>query len=220
MTATRQITGSDYAAAITVALAAKQSISSVLVAPAKVSNRYYLLDSRAGVSSASNIGTLRLRTFLFRIWEPITIKELGANIVTSSASGNFKLAIYAHDNTNIRPTGAPLAATGNIVTDSATEVSAALVGANVTLAPGLYWGALKVDNATVAFSGWSGQAAGQSMVGHATLSNMFGSSSAQMWINDYTTGVTYAADFPDLTSVTPDSFSASNNNAALIGRAV
>jgi hypothetical protein len=86
----------------------------------------------------------------FPLLRQIRISDLGARVVTSSAGGNFALAIYAHGTT--RPSGVPLAATGNMSTASTGVVTASITGGSVTLEPGIYWSAIWQDNASAGYA--------------------------------------------------------------------
>lgn len=99
----------------------------------------------AGVALTSN--TIYYTPFL--IERRVTISDLGLNINTASAGNNIKLAIYANNAATGRPTGAPLAETGNMSTTSTGIVTADITGANVTLDPGIYWVAMWADNSVV-----------------------------------------------------------------------
>jgi len=113
--------------------------------------------------------------YAFPLTRRITLSDLGARLVTSSAGGNFALAIYASERG--RPAGMPLAATGNMSTTSATLVTSSITGGNVTLAPGIYWSAIWQDNATAGYAIISqrGPSIASIAFGPATAANVNGS---------------------------------------------
>lgn len=119
-----------------------------LIHPGYVSARWYtpFYRGRSNNGAASSSGTIYYHPIY--ITRAITISDLGCSISNASAGGNVKLAIYANDPSTCRPTGTPLAETGNISTTSTGLVSADITGANVTLAAGMYWGAFWMDNTT------------------------------------------------------------------------
>lgn len=119
-----------------------------LIHPGHVSARWYtpFYFGRVNNGAASSSGTIYYHPIY--ITRTITISDLGCSIQTASAGGNVKLAIYANNASTARPTGTPLAETGNISTTSTGLVSADITGANVTLAAGMYWGAFWMDNTT------------------------------------------------------------------------
>lgn len=114
----------------------------------KSANWYYPL-LFGSLSVGSVIGLNALRYNAIYIPRQVTISDLGCIITTASAGNNLKLAIYAHDPTTNRPSGLPLAETGNISTTSTGAVSADITGANVTLEAGMYWAAFWADNTAV-----------------------------------------------------------------------
>lgn len=191
--------------------------------PAQVSGRNYFLDHQGFPSNGSNIGTAKTRCFPVRIQQPVTIDRLGCHIATASAGGNLRLALYNHDNTNKRPSTL-VAGTGNIATDSTGTVIASLVDSagaavsSVTINPGMYWGTLRVDNATVITTGYGASAAYGTVVGDAGGTALIGSSAVGSKSLDYTTGYSFAGNFSDLSATAADTIGFSNNNALLIGR--
>lgn len=139
----------------------------------KAANWYY--PPTFGVlEGGSAITANTIRYNLIYIPRQVTISDLGCRISTASAGGNLKLAIYAHDSSTNRPSGTPLAETGNISTTSTGMVSADITGSNVTLASGFYWAAFWADNAAaavVSFSRATVSRAGFS-IGSATQGNI------------------------------------------------
>jgi hypothetical protein len=135
----------------------------------KASNWYYPF-SYGTFENGSAIVSNTIRYSLMYIPRQVTISDLGCRISTLSAAGNLKLAIYAHDASTNRPSGLPLAETGNISTGATGMVSADITGANVTLAAGVYWAAFWCDNSTaavVSFNRSTSSLAGM-MIGSAT----------------------------------------------------
>jgi hypothetical protein len=184
----------------------------------------YFLDQIFAPSNGSNINSGRTRCFPIRIQQPITIDRLGANISTGAAGGNIRLGIYNNNPTLRRPSSL-VCATVNIPTDSSGPQTGTLVnsaGTAVTstkINPGVYWGALRVDNTTVITTGYGANAIGSALLGVSPGTAMLGSSAVGARALDYTTGYVFSNNFVDLTSVSPDSDAFSNNNASLVGRA-
>lgn len=193
--------------------------------PTYVSGRNYFLDQQGTPSNGSNIATGKTRCYPIRVQSPITIDRLGAHIATGLAGGNIRVGLYNHDSTNRRPSTL-VCATGNIATDSSGTSTVALVDsagsavASVTIQPGLYWAALRVDNATVITTGYGANAVGGSLIGAAAGTALVGSSAVAQRSLEYTTGYSFAGNFGDLSSTAPDTDGFSNNNALLAGRAV
>lgn len=106
--------------------------------PGYVAGRWYpavlATQSVSGVAGNDVIGLIP-----FRVNRGVTISDLGCSVSTASAGHFVQLAIYGSDPATGLPTGTPLAATGNISVATTGGVSGDIVGANVTLAPGLYW---------------------------------------------------------------------------------
>lgn len=121
--------------------------SSALVLP-KISGNWYPPAPGIRMVTGAASHSSQLRMSAFPVDQVITIDTLGARVQTLSATGNFQLAIYAADPATNRPTGAAIAATGNMSTDVAGRVEGAVVGGAVTLQPGLYFMASNMDNAT------------------------------------------------------------------------
>ena len=124
-------------------MSAPQFYPAIIPTPAYIANRWYptaAIVNSGGLAVATD--TVRLYPFLLRA--PMTVSDFGAR-VTTVGLGSFQLAIYANNPTTMRPTGTVLARTAGILTTAATEVSADITGANVSLAAGLYWGATNVD---------------------------------------------------------------------------
>jgi hypothetical protein len=131
----------------------------------------------------------------------ITISDLGCLITTASAGGNMKLAIYAHSSSTNRPSGTPLAETGNISTTATGVVSADITGANVTLEAGMYWFAYWADNGTSAIKGFLRDSFSyhSALVGSATQANAMNTSGYGIFC--LTSSETYGT-WPNATSET------------------
>lgn len=76
-----------------------------------------------------------------------TLSELHIRMTTAGATGNYALAIYAHDPLKPGPTGLPLATSVNGATGTTGPMTVAL-NANVTLEPGIYWFAYQADQSS------------------------------------------------------------------------
>lgn len=105
-------------------------------------NWYFPADVRGEIVGGVAITVNNIVYVPFWVQRLLTISNLGVRITTSELAQNLKLAIYANNAATMRPTGTPLAETGNITTASAANVNAAVTGGNVTLTPGLYWSAV------------------------------------------------------------------------------
>jgi hypothetical protein len=169
--------------------------------PAYVAGRWYpmatVTASGAGVAAAS--GTVRLLPFTLR--QPMTVSDLGAR-VTVVGVGSFQIAVYANNPATMRPTGAVLARTGDILSTSLAAVSGDITGANVALAAGVYWAAVNVD-ATSASATFTNPSAGfglsGSLIGSETLANV--SSAAGTVYLGLTTPMAYNS-WDDITAAT------------------
>src|SRR5215813_6065327 len=81
----------------------------------------------------------------------ITIDKLGTGVSTTSAGGNFQLAIYNNVAATCRP-GTEIAHSASGSTATATGVAVTL-NSNAVLTPGIYWLGLQIDNATAVTDG-------------------------------------------------------------------
>jgi hypothetical protein len=127
------------------------SPASTALSPVKyVSGGYYWpQNTRLGPSATLTANKIYFASGFFPV--PVTIAALGAKITTIGAAGNFQVAVYAADATTGLPTGAPLAATGNISTGSLFAASTTLASP-VLFPAGYYWFAEMADNNTVKFA--------------------------------------------------------------------
>lgn len=116
--------------------------------PGYIANNWYLPMGHVA-SAGVALGANSIRCVPVFIPQPLTLTHLGVRITTAAAAGNLKVALYANNAATGRPTGSALASTGNIATDSATIISAAIAETSVTLQPGIYWMCAWADNATV-----------------------------------------------------------------------
>jgi hypothetical protein len=93
-----------------------------------------------GVTAANNSISTTVLYFMapFYLRQRITIADLWTRIGTAGST-SLQLALYANATATNRPTGNPVAKTGNIVTTGTGNISGATVGGNVTLDPGWYW---------------------------------------------------------------------------------
>lgn len=143
------------------------------------------------------------RLYFVPVWldEKVTISDLGIRVTTLVSGGKVAVAIYASDPTTLKPTGLPLAKTGDLDTTLAQTVSGDIVGADVTLSPGLYFMAICADataGGTVAVTTFNGAAGVGWMIGSATLANV-AASSGNVYLG-YFTPMTYATGFVDATA--------------------
>jgi hypothetical protein len=167
--------------------------------PAYVSGRWYFppYPQSLAAGSAPAANTIRLQPFVLS--RAVTITDLAAKVTTLSAGGNFQLAVYANDPATMRPTGSPLAATGNISTAAVGNIGASLA-TPVVLPAGIYWMALNQDNSTAIYLTSSNNANGglSSLAGSATLANLGGATSCKTGLNTPQTFGTW----PNLSSAT------------------
>ncbi|MDB5584299.1 MAG: hypothetical protein JWR80_9475 [Bradyrhizobium sp.] len=177
--------------------------------PGYVSGRWYCSVLGCTTTSGAAISANSIRLLPFIITKPIPVAQLAANVTTSSAAGNFQLAIYAHNATTGRPTGTALCSTANMSTASVAAVSAAVT--QVTLPPGIYWGAVNQDNAVAAYVSLANTAplAGN-LIGSATLATVSG---ATALVSLFLTVAQTFGTWPDLTS---GSFAESNGTTAAL----
>lgn len=148
--------------------------------PPYVAGRWYVPEGASirGAGTAAATGLMRGRRWRLRY--PITLDQLGVQITTLAASGNFQLGVYATDPTTGAPTGAALYAGGSVSTAATGAI--ADTGPNVALAAGDYWIFVNVDasaGSTVIFAAASGTGLGAAQAGGSTsLGNALGSAAS------------------------------------------
>ncbi len=168
--------------------------------PGRIAGRYYRLSQGIVAASAA---VLVDRHYLVPFWldEKITITHLGGRVGTAVASGNFQLALYAANLATGKPTGAPVANTGDLSTTVAGAVSGAIAQTSVTLNPGLYFMAVRVDGtASTGSVTFQAPYVGDSawLIGSATLANIIGFSSSSNLVLRVTQ--THASGWQDVTA--------------------
>lgn len=128
------------------------------------------------VGGGAAAGANSIRAYPFQLTMAVTISDLAASVITLHAGNNFQLAIYANDPVNFLPTtGSELAKTGNMATDTVAVVTADIVGANVTLQPGIYWALVNNSGGTAAFTPMpANNVTTVALVGGAAATNVFG----------------------------------------------
>lgn len=142
-----------------------------------------------GSGSAPGSGSIRL--FPGYVGSQITINALSCRVSTTSAGGNFQIAIYAASATTSYPTGTVLVSTASISTTTGGLQSGT---ASLQLGPGLYWFATNCDNGTAAFNAFStGSTAIASIVGLQGTANVFAGVSGLSVTQTFNT-------WPDLTA--------------------
>jgi hypothetical protein len=147
----------------------------------------------------------------------MTLSDLGAVVTAAVGASNFALAIYAANKTTGRPTGNPLAATGNISGASATTVTADITGSNVTFSAGTHWLAYWSD-AAVGLMGinFAAQITTATKIGSATAANVLTSTRT---IHGVLSSETYnASAWPDATSETFTEITVNNRVYQMIGK--
>lgn len=147
----------------------------------------------------------------------MTLSDLGAVVTANVAASNFALAIYAANKTTGRPTGTPLAATGNLSGASATVVTGDITGSNVSFTPGVYWLAYWSD-AAVGLMGinFAAQLTTMTKIGTATVGNLISSART---IHGVLSSETYnASAWPDATSETYTEITVNNRVYQMLGK--
>jgi hypothetical protein len=119
------------------------SPASPVPVPQFIADRWYPTGPVA-TSTGAALATGLVRLYAFQLRARIKISTLMARVVTVGL-GSFQLAIYAHDATTGRPTGAVLARTGDMSSTVAAAVTGDITGADVVLEAGVYWAATNVD---------------------------------------------------------------------------
>lgn len=187
------------------------------VHPGYIPGIWYRVPVAGGIVANGNAlsnGSVRLLPFFLS--KPIKISDLAARIVTLSAGGNIRLAIYRGDPATGKAIGTPIVETGNISTASAAVVSA-VVTAPATLSPGLYFQAVNADNAVVVLETCLVTVTTPTqLVGAATLANLsFGAGFPNL---TYSFASAFGA-FPDLTGQALVENSGNNSSVMLIMKA-
>lgn len=152
-------------------LAALLTSVAVLVQSLYVAGRWYWAErntNSTGLALAAN--QIRLSCFLVK--RSITISDLFARVTTLSAGGNFQIAVYASNAATMMPTGFPVAATGNISTAATGVISGDITGADVAIAPGLYWVGINADNSVAVLQGNGTGPIDGALIGSVTLGNL------------------------------------------------
>lgn len=140
--------------------------------PGYVAGNWYRVPIIGFVATGNALAVGSVRLLPFYLARPIKVSDLGVRIITASAGGNIRLALYASDPATRMPTGTAVVETGNISTTTATLVSLG-VNAAATLQPGLYWQAVNSDNAVVVLESVNITGTyGTMLVGSATLANL------------------------------------------------
>ena len=168
------------------------------------------------VATGSAIGANAIRFTPFIVPAPILITDIGARVVGAAAGGLFRIALYAHNPATGRPTGLPLAASGDLSTTTAAFVSTAVTP--VMLQPGLYWAAIQVDatGATATFQTWNASSTPTAqLIGSPSPTDMTFSGGSQHFC--IRTVVAYAA-YGDVTGATW-AIEGGTNNAAVLFKA-
>lgn len=172
--------------------------------PGFFTGNWYLATANSGEVAAGGTASIDNIYYVpFWLARDVTISDLGARVTTGVASGEIKLAIYAHDMADGLPTGVPLAETAGIVATAAGAVSADITGANVTLTGGrLHWAAFRSNSSTIALQAVLGDAVNfaANMVGHATLGTLTSAAGAVIVIGS--SAETYANAWPNADSET------------------
>lgn len=160
-----------------------------------VSNNWYIAGGdliNTGASNANvNNGTVSCYPFYFR--GTATISALGGFVNTTSAAGNYSVAIYANNPATMRPTGTTLGSSGNLST-----TSSAAVNGSVTIAissPRWLWACQNSDNGTATLRGGTFLSMSGYM-GSATQANIDAGTNK---LSGVTTSLAFASGWTDLT---------------------
>lgn len=173
-----------------------------LTLPAYTSGRYFWPYRNYGPTAGTALSTANRPFFIpFTLDAAVTIDALLLRVRTAAAGGNAQLAIYGSNTSGAnrgKPTGNPLATTGNISTATAAAVLSAL-SSSVTLPAGILWWGVVIDASatTATFDTASGNPF-TSMIGQAATT--IASSGPQTGYFGGT--LTFGSAWPDLTSVT------------------
>jgi hypothetical protein len=153
-----------------------------------------------GDSGTSGANTLYYSPF--RIHRRRVISDLATRIATGVGSSNIGLAIYANNDATGRPTGTPLAETGNISSaSSSTNVSATLTGGSKTLEPGVYWGAIWTSANSIQYQNQNNNNGGTTLtylIGSSTLGNLV-VGNTQNYMGLSSTATFNTSSWPDVT---------------------
>lgn len=174
-----------------------------------ISGRWFRADQGRGAAGAVRAsGTAYFAPLIMD--NTITISTLGTGVSTLSASGNFRLAIYANNESTARPTGSALANTNNISTAATGTLTGALV-ANVQLTPNVYWCGLQIDNAVAITDSVDSVFSYMSLI--AGGANASGACRVGTLLTGLTTALTFgtwgdltSATWTEITLATPPSF--------------
>ena len=187
--------------------------------PGYISANWYVLNEGAFV--AANGTALAANTIYYVpivLPRRVTISDLGC-VITSSSAGNLALGIYANDASTGKPSGAVLAATGNISSGSTGAVSADITGSNVTLDAGLYWLAFWSDTTPtlLAENGLAQVTAFSRCIGSATIGNVL--INTPRTLHCVSSSETYnASAWPNATSEAPTEVTTSIRHYVMLGK--
>ncbi|HMO68775.1 MAG TPA: hypothetical protein PKD92_03910 [Novosphingobium sp.] len=180
------------------------------VAVPHVPGRWYM--AHRGVVTTGTAGASLMQLVPFALTEALTINALGARVTTAFSGGLFGLAIYAHDPLTGNPSGPALAQVTGLETTT-TGVRSANLATPAQLAPGIWWAAMLMDNATAAIQSVALTSADQAhWIGDASLpvvsSAAFNAQGART-----VTGSSYAGGFIDLAGASFGAISTSGGPA-------
>lgn len=169
-----------------------------------VSGEWYLSIDRGAlntINSATDPTEIMWWPGVFK--ERVTIQALGVYISTAAASQNIQLGICANNPATNKPTGVPLAKTGNISAAATGQVSGALSGGSVTFEPGvLYWFGFQCSVNTIRCAVLSTNTIAQShFMGAASLAQLLPTANSVGPNCMYTSGQTFGV-WPDMTAAT------------------
>lgn len=151
--------------------------------------RYYWSEPYNMGANLTNQGTSKIIWRAIVFGKPITLSSVGARVVSTSAAGNFAIALYAADATTGLPTGAAICNTGNLSTTTAAAVENSSISCGVS-SGGLYWWGFQVDNATATFMGVNSASPGPSWSAGAKDAASLAAGSTQV-VTEMVTTTTY-----------------------------
>lgn len=208
---------------VTTVAPSKNAVYDALIgtkAPPAVALNWVQLGDYLSVTTITG-GTLTAGLTYFHpvlISRAITLSDLAVRVTTNVASSKFALAIYANNESTGRPTGSPLASTGDMSGVSTGIVTADITGSNVTLQPGLYWLCTWADSALAFMSiASSSTTPFQNIIGSATSSNAIPTGGANAALLYLTSSHAFnSASWPDVTGDTFTEGVATSSRATLI----
>lgn len=170
-----------------------------------ISGNYYQgLNTLVSAGAAVVGGQIKFHPIVIK--ERVTISELAVRVTTAESGKAFQLAIYAADPATKLPSGNGLGATASMSAGTTGAMSAAIVGGNLTLNPGLYWVGINGDTTTAIFQAFGSNSTFiAALIGGTASQVASGTASSVSFLGNTQTFGTW----PDLTG---QGFSRGNNS--------